>query len=192
MMSVGGYAGHTIVELQDGTKYPAYFIDPVGLRRNIEDGAPVLANPGLIFLPEVTVEAIQLGVEFAWREGFFERLVPLPSSQEETTNVATGARQSKSRPRVIFDESFTERDLFEMTYRGYVEAVQVEADHKRYRGVFYEPVRLTQTLQDLSGMGTPCFAEPGLIVVPEVTVEMMYQAIEILQRRGHFNHLAPI
>lgn len=40
----------------------------------VTSGRPCFAEPGLIVLPEVTVETIQNAVDFLWEQGFFAYL----------------------------------------------------------------------------------------------------------------------
>ena len=35
----------------------------------------------------------------------------------------------------------------------------------------------------------PCFAEPGLIIVPEVTVQAIQDAVQFLRKQGFFAYL---
>ena len=39
--------------------------------------------------------------------------------------------------------------------------------------------------------GYPCFVEPGLIVVPEVTIDRIEKAVAYLWRIDYFSHLQP-
>lgn len=53
-------------------------------------------------------------------------------------------------------------------------------------------MRLAQELKDYVGLNIPCYAEPGLIILPEITVERIEEAVEYLDRNGFFEHLKPI
>ena len=80
---VAGYLSHAIVELEDGSRYPVEFIEPVRLSQEMEDydrlNIPCFAEPGLIIIPEVTKERIERAVEYLHDHGFFARLKPQPS-----------------------------------------------------------------------------------------------------------------
>jgi len=92
-------------------------------------------------------------------------------------------------PRVLFPEGFDERSAFECSMKGWLSA-QVESESgERYSIYFSDPVRLQQDLDDQVRRGVPCFAEPGLIVLPEVTIEAAQNAVQFLWREGFFKHL---
>lgn len=97
--------------------------------------------------------------------------------------------ESINYPRIVFSEDFDERAAFEITLKGWLSA-QVEVENgQRYPVFFYDPVRLQQDLEEEAKLGRPCLAEPGLIVLPEVTVAAAQQAVEFLWQRGFFTHL---
>ena len=91
-------------------------------------------------------------------------------------------------PYFVFDPCHDERSKEEMTPRGYVSHVYVVTETGQYYPVFfYDPVRLSQDLEENMKNGLyPFVAEPGMIVVPEVTIEAMISAVEILHRGGYF------
>lgn len=68
-----GYRSDGIVQSAEGEMYPVYFIDPVRLQQDLEaeteNGSPFLTEPGLIVLPEVTLEAMENVVKKLWRQG---------------------------------------------------------------------------------------------------------------------------
>src|SRR5205823_214499 len=83
-------------------------------------------------------------------------------------------------------DELSERDEAEMTMKGHLSNVVVRlADGQRYELHFIDPVRLGQELELDAKAGTPYFAEPGLIVVPEVTLPAVRAAIERLAA-GHY------
>ncbi|MDQ3927535.1 MAG: hypothetical protein M3328_00150 [Chloroflexota bacterium] len=92
-------------------------------------------------------------------------------------------------PRIIFPDEFDERAEIEMPMKGWLRA-RVEIEKGRSYGVFFmDPVRLQQELTDLVGCGEPCFAEAGLIIVPDVTVAAIEKAVLFLWERGFFSQL---
>jgi hypothetical protein len=94
------------------------------------------------------------------------------------------------RAKIIFPQGFDERSREEMPQRGYLSHVLVELeDGSRYPVEFIEPVRLTQELEDYVRLNIPCYAEPGLIILPEVTMERIEEAVAYLYRTGFFDHL---
>ncbi|MGH9840255.1 MAG: hypothetical protein ACREEM_15845 [Blastocatellia bacterium] len=95
-------------------------------------------------------------------------------------------------PRILLPESFDERSAFEISMKGWLSA-QVESEGgERYPVYFSDPVRLQQDLDDEMRRGGCCFAEPGLIVLPEVTVEAAQNAVRFLWREGFFKHIRAI
>ncbi len=63
-----------------------------------------------------------------------------------------------------------ERAEAETPAKGYLPDVEAHlAGGERHRLYFIDPVRLQQTLDDDAREGRPCFSEPGLVVLPEVT-----------------------
>jgi hypothetical protein len=55
-----------------------YFSDLIRLQHDVDEAVnserPCFAEPGLIILPEVTVQAIQEAVQSLWKQGFFASL----------------------------------------------------------------------------------------------------------------------
>ena len=92
-------------------------------------------------------------------------------------------------PRLLFHEGIDERAAFEMTLKGWVSAQVATEDGAHYPVYFCDPVRLQQDLDERAAQGEPCLAEPGLIVLPEVTVEAAERAVQFLWRRGFFTGL---
>ncbi len=84
------------VELEDGDRYAVYFSDPIRLQQDLDEnvklGKPCVAEPGLIILPEVTVEAIQDAVQFLWEQGFFTNLKANSGNESEVTTTAPDSR----------------------------------------------------------------------------------------------------
>jgi len=59
------------------------------------------------------------------------------------------------------------------------------SDGTARRVASYDPARLRQTLDDECAAGRPYFAERGLVVVPEVTIENMEAAARGLVEEGY-------
>src|SRR5947209_4848898 len=92
-------------------------------------------------------------------------------------------------PRILFPEECDERAIFEMPLKGWLSTEVELEDGSRYPVYFTDPIRLQQDLDERMGTGNPCFAEPGLIVVPEVTVEAIQDAVLFLWNRGYFGEV---
>lgn len=94
---------------------------------------------------------------------------------------------------VTFPEWFDARAEHEAASKGYLGDVRVQMeDGSRYRLYFIDPVRLGQTLADDAATGRPYFTEPGLVVVPEITTEVIRRVVPRLVEEGFFAHLRPL
>jgi hypothetical protein len=92
--------------------------------------------------------------------------------------------------KLVFKHPFDEAAAYEAEARGYLGYAAVElSDGTRYPVVFYDPVRLQQDLEVEAGEGRAFIAEPGMIVIPEVTPGRMRDAIERLFQNGFFDAL---
>jgi hypothetical protein len=94
---------------------------------------------------------------------------------------------------ISFPEDFDAREEFEMTFRGYLADVMVRLpDGGIYKLTFIDVTRLGQTLEDDTALGRPYYAEPGLVVLPEVTRGAIQRAIDGLRHDAYFQHLKPV
>jgi hypothetical protein len=94
---------------------------------------------------------------------------------------------------IIFPDWYDERAQYEATCKGYLpDTVVLLADGTRHRVYFVDPVRLGQNLEADSNQGNPYLAEPGMVVIPEVTTEGIRKAVAGLARDGFFQHLKPV
>ena len=88
---------------------------------------------------------------------------------------------------VRFSPGHLERD-FELPYKGYARDVLVEAsDGRTWLLYFTDLARLQQDLGDAQSQGVSHFAERNLIVLAEVTVNNIRQAIDRLWGTGFFD-----
>ena len=88
---------------------------------------------------------------------------------------------------------FDERTAFEAELKGYYDQAVVQLPTgKRFKLCFYDPIRLAQDLERGQETGDVCIAEPGLIVVPRVTVHHMEQAVTRLFETGYFDQIVPL
>ena len=93
-------------------------------------------------------------------------------------------------PRLVFKYPFDEAAAYDAEARGYLAYAVVELNNgTRYPVVFYDPVRLQQDLEVEAREGRAFIAEPGMIVVPEVTLARMQDAIDRLSQDGFFDSL---
>jgi hypothetical protein len=100
--------------------------------------------------------------------------------------------QNEEFPKLRFAREFSERDALETRDRGYLSHVFVELDQGRlYALFFYDSVRLQQDLEELAKQGRPFIADPGLIVVQEITLEAIREVVHQLSIEGFFDSLTP-
>jgi hypothetical protein len=93
--------------------------------------------------------------------------------------------------QVIFPEGFDERARIEMSSKGWISAVVLLEDGLKYHVYFSDIVRLKQDMDENIRSGKPFFAEPGLVVIPEVSVEVIYQVVNLLVKDGFFASMQP-
>ncbi len=94
---------------------------------------------------------------------------------------------------IEYPDWYDDRAEYEVPLKGWLDGVIVHLeDGSRYRLCFYDPVRLQQTLNDDAKSGRPYFAEPNLVIVPEVSTDAMQAAISELVRENFFEHLKPL
>lgn len=100
-------------------------------------------------------------------------------------------RNNDADTRVILPDDFDERAAFEAPAKGWLSVLVETKDHRHFSVYFCDPVRLQQDLDENIRAGKPYFAEPGLIVVPEVTVDAVQEAVQSLFEQGFFDELRP-
>ena len=94
---------------------------------------------------------------------------------------------------VHFPKDMQPIDEHYMPMRGYCEGVTVElADGTVYPLYFYDPTRVKQTVEHEARSGRGFYTEPGLVVLPEVTVAAIREAVPGLLKSGFFDHLRPL
>lgn len=92
-------------------------------------------------------------------------------------------------PTLRFTQPFDEREAFEAHARGYLGFGTVDvAEDRSIPVVFYDSVRLLQDLELEAEHGRAFIAEPGMIVLTEVTRETMEATVMQLFEQGYFNH----
>lgn len=78
-----GYLSHVRVRLDDGRVFPVCFIDPIRLSQDVETAQPpMVAEVGLIVLPEITRRAMEEAVAFLAPRRFFEYFRPLQEGDQ--------------------------------------------------------------------------------------------------------------
>jgi hypothetical protein len=93
--------------------------------------------------------------------------------------------------RVVFPDGFDERAAFEAPSKGWLSAHVETNDGSCFSVYFSDPVRLQQDLEQNVRLGKPFLAEPGMIILPEVTVEAVHEVVHALCEQGFFTHLQP-
>lgn len=97
----------------------------------------------------------------------------------------------KNKAKVVFPDGFHDRAAFEMPAKGWLSAQVEMKDGRLFSVHFSDPCRLRQDLEESVRAGRPYFAEPGLIVLPEVTTDTVKTAVQTLCERGFFDQLRP-
>ena len=91
--------------------------------------------------------------------------------------------------KLTFKYGWEEKDDEETPMKGYRSDGIVETSEGKYPVYFIDPIRLQQDLKAETELGTPFLAEPGLIILPEVTREGMEHAVRQLWEQGYFESL---
>ena len=95
--------------------------------------------------------------------------------------------------RVHFPPDYDERGEWEVENKGWLHGVRVELpDGSIYPISRYDPVRLAQALESDAKWGAGVIAEPGLVVIPELTRAAILRVAAKLVQRGFFDHLKPL
>jgi hypothetical protein len=95
--------------------------------------------------------------------------------------------------QIRFPADYDAQSGFETPMRGYLSGVLVELENGlRYPVFFYDPIRLRQDIEAESALGRPYLAEPGMIILPEVTTDAIRQAVAGLVQDGFFEHVKPV
>jgi hypothetical protein len=100
-------------------------------------------------------------------------------------------RDDTEYPRLVFAHDVDDRDMAPHGYRG--DVVVELADGEAFPVYFYEPDAVREELESRSRSGFGRFvAEPGLVVLPEITRANMKSSVLELLEVGYFNHLRPL
>ena len=98
-----------------------------------------------------------------------------------------------AKVELLFVLEFTSRDAFEAQSRGYLSHVLVALNGvELYPVTFYDAVRLGEDLEESAKHGRAFVADPGMIVLQEVTLPAMQTAVRKLSEEGFFSHLLPV
>lgn len=96
-------------------------------------------------------------------------------------------------PRLILPDWFDDRCEYETPLRGVLEHAEVELENgNRYQSYFITPTRLRQELEELIKWDKPYYAEVGIIILPEVTIEKVREALKMVEKEGFFEKMKPI
>ncbi len=88
---------------------------------------------------------------------------------------------------ISFPEGYDAQAEFEAPYRGYLTDVIVRfEDGSGRRLSFIDLARLGQSLTANVQIGRAYYTEPGLVVLPEVSTETIYNAVHGLWEEGFF------
>ena len=94
---------------------------------------------------------------------------------------------------IAFPEGYDDRLEFETPSKGYLRDVVVTLeDGTKYKLFFIDPTRLEQDLQADMASGLDYYAEPGMVILPDVNTETVGKAVSGLWRDGFFRYLKPL
>ncbi|HKI38117.1 MAG TPA: hypothetical protein VKA46_40060 [Gemmataceae bacterium] len=94
---------------------------------------------------------------------------------------------------IAFPDWYDDRAECEHAAKGFLPDVVVRlSGGPSYKLYFSDPVRLQQDLDESTKHGRPFYAEPGLVVIPEVTPEAIREAVAGLWKETFFQHLQPL
>jgi hypothetical protein len=100
---------------------------------------------------------------------------------------------SSTKFKIIFPDGFNQRHQHEMTLRGCLSDALVElANGEQYDVDFIEPSRLAHDLAGYVAANIPCYAEPGLIVIQEITMDSIHEALHYLCDHDFFKSFKPV
>ncbi|MBW4601260.1 MAG: hypothetical protein KME29_17210 [Calothrix sp. FI2-JRJ7] len=93
-------------------------------------------------------------------------------------------------PKLSFKYGWEDRDDEETPMKGYrSDGILQSPEGEMYTVYFIDPIRLQQDLEAEQEAGSALFAEPGLIILPEVTREAMENVVRQLWEQGYFESL---
>ena len=96
------------------------------------------------------------------------------------------------KPELMFINGLSENALIEAHDRGYLSHVAVNVGGHMYPVVFYDSIRLQQDVSGGASHGRPFVADPGMIVLSEITLEAIRNVVERLFAEGYFEYLVPL
>jgi hypothetical protein len=95
--------------------------------------------------------------------------------------------------KLVFPVEGFQRQLDEATERGFLSHVLVEIDGTNlYPVCFYAIDELRGQFIEDPRYPYPVVAEPGMIVLPEITLDRMEDAVRWLCEKGYFRHMRPL
>jgi hypothetical protein len=99
---------------------------------------------------------------------------------------------SMNAPVVSFPDGFDELAEEEAIGRGLLDNVSVKlADGRQYLLAFLVPIRAMQEASASLNSDPICYAEPNLVMIPEISVGNILRAVERLSNTGYFELLTP-
>jgi hypothetical protein len=89
--------------------------------------------------------------------------------------------------QVLFPNWYDERGEWEANEKGWLQGVEVRfANGDMHPFFFCDPVRLAQDLETDAKHGRPFVAHPGMIVIPDITPEVIVDVVGKLVEGVHF------
>jgi hypothetical protein len=89
--------------------------------------------------------------------------------------------------QVVFPDGYDERGEWEAKEKGWLQGVEIHFSSGAVHPLFfYDPVRLAQDSEGDAKRGQPFIAQPGMVVIPEITREAILEVIGALVDDGFF------
>lgn len=96
-------------------------------------------------------------------------------------------------PKLLFSESFSSKDMERAKSNGRLTHVVVElANGERYPVLFYTLTGLSEELTAEETIGNQFVAEPGMILVKEINMEIMLRALQVMEKQQYFCCMRPL
>lgn len=92
---------------------------------------------------------------------------------------------NENKFRLVLSSDWSERDALEVRSKGWFQANVLLPDNRQVTVSFFDPARLTQEIGDALSNGQAYFAEINLVVVPEVTLEAINDALVSMSKSDY-------
>lgn len=190
-MQMRGFLDGSVAVSSDKSFYPINFYRPYRVYAELNaqvngEAAPCwIQSYPVALLPEITRERLQKSVAYLDSIQYFDSLAPASCKAQIEDRLTTSSNEPVE---IVCPSWMDDDDIAELPIEGVLRA-SITLGNNRYPVSFFHPTRLKQELDIALAKGFPCFAEPGLVVVKEIEVDILYAAVRYLAAYGFFEHL---